>query len=443
MKEERQGYNRESLMDYYDRKIKFLIIRSVVCVAFAVILMDLLFKQASGNVYINSVISLAGLRLSRLELVQWIGFICVMGINYDYIKSAIFRMTANRDTLLLLGALLLIYASHVEIAVFVMTIVTVGRLAEAIIERKSNKFVAGLMDMSPSDLDSAQLYMAKRERRFSALVTLITIAIAIVAIGIWSLTNMESEKILLIGASVLCAASPAAAGIAGTITVMTGTGKGAEYGIFIKSVEVIEKTARINTVIINKIKTLMTGRIDGNYPGGDYEGLEAFFDEPSATSLEAIDELEAIGVDVVLFTRGKDKDMDHVLGQIGIDKVYKGVSTEKRAELVEEIKISGENTVAMIGKDERDFEAMRNADVGMAIGAKTDVGLDAADIILFRGDLGDVARVIKLCGKIMRTARQCLVGMVIYNIVAIAFATGVLFPLSGTIASPVIYAVFM
>ena len=158
-------------------------------------------------------------------------------------------------------------------------------------------------------------------------------------------------------------------------------------------------------------------------------------------SAEAVRRLHAAGIEVVMLTGDAQPVADAVASQLGIDTVLAQVLPEQKVERIKELQAQGKR-VAMVGDGVNDAPALVTADVGVAIGAGTDVAVEAGDIVLVRNDPRDVARIIALSRASYRKMIQNLWWAAGYNIVAIPLAAGVLAPW-GFVLAPAVGAVLM
>jgi P-type Cu2+ transporter len=158
-------------------------------------------------------------------------------------------------------------------------------------------------------------------------------------------------------------------------------------------------------------------------------------------SAEAVRALHDAGVQVVMMTGDARPVASAVAQELGIDSVFAEVLPEQKAGKIEELQRSGKR-VAMVGDGVNDAPALVTADVGVAIGAGTDVAVEAGDIVLVRSDPRDVLRIIRLSRSSYRKMVQNLWWAAGYNIVAIPLAAGVLAPW-GIVLSPAVGAVLM
>ena len=167
----------------------------------------------------------------------------------------------------------------------------------------------------------------------------------------------------------------------------------------------------------------------------------AVADAPRPESAEAIRTLQAAGIEVVMMTGDAQAVATAVAGELGIETVLAEVLPDAKASHIEELQRQGKR-VAMVGDGVNDAPALVTADVGIAIGAGTDVAVEAGDVVLVRSDPRDVPRIINLSRATYRKMVQNLWWAAGYNIVAIPLAAGVLAPW-GVVLTPAAGAVLM
>ena len=162
------------------------------------------------------------------------------------------------------------------------------------------------------------------------------------------------------------------------------------------------------------------------------------------SSNSAILNLKNLGIDIYMVTGDNQKTANVIGKQVGIveDHIFAGVLPEDKANYVKKLQEKGD-IVAMVGDGINDAPALTLADIGIAIGAGTDVAIESADVVLMKSDLGDVINTIKLSRKTMRNIKQNLFFSFIYNTVGITIATGLFYPIFGLLLSPMIGAAAM
>ena len=170
-------------------------------------------------------------------------------------------------------------------------------------------------------------------------------------------------------------------------------------------------------------------------------GLIAVADPVKPTSAVAVERLRAMGVRTLLLTGDQRLTAEAVARKVGVDEVVAGVLPDQKELKVRELQWAG-HKVAMVGDGINDAPALARADIGIAIGAGTDVAIGSADVVLMRSDPADVARAIELSRATMRNIKQNLFWALFYNSVCIPVAAGALSPLGITL-NPMIAAAAM
>ncbi|MEP0547633.1 MAG: copper-translocating P-type ATPase [Rhodothermales bacterium] len=183
-------------------------------------------------------------------------------------------------------------------------------------------------------------------------------------------------------------------------------------------------------------KTVVFVLIDGRLAGAF-----ALADVIRPESKEAIAALKEMGVRTMMLTGDNKRVADWVAQEIGLDEVFAEVLPQQKADKVKEVQARG-LSVAMTGDGVNDAPALAQADVGIAVGAGTDVAIETADVILVRSNPLDVTAVVKLSRATYRKMIQNLWWAAGYNIIAIPLAAGVLFS-AGILLGPAVAAVFM
>lgn len=186
---------------------------------------------------------------------------------------------------------------------------------------------------------------------------------------------------------------------------------------------------------------------DGKTPlcfarGGKFCGLIALADVIKDTSREAVSMLQDAGIDVILLTGDNRLTAAAVARQAGISTVIAGVLPEEKEEKVASLQEEG-RVVAMVGDGINDAPALARADVGIAIGAGTDVAVDAADIVLMKSDLRDVTFALELSRAAIRNIKENLFWAFFYNVICIPIAAGLFYSAFGLKMNPMVAALAM
>ena len=168
----------------------------------------------------------------------------------------------------------------------------------------------------------------------------------------------------------------------------------------------------------------------------------AVADPIKPTSAQAVAELRALGYEVWMLSGDAPKTAQAIAAQAGIAHAQGGVLPAEKEAFVRRMQEQGKR-VAMVGDGINDAPALSRADVGIAIGAGTDIAMEAADIILSRSDLLDAATAAQLSRKVMRNIKQNLFWALFYNALLIPVAAGVLYPALGVLLSPMLGAAAM
>jgi Cu2+-exporting ATPase len=173
----------------------------------------------------------------------------------------------------------------------------------------------------------------------------------------------------------------------------------------------------------------------------EVRGAIALADIIRNESYEAIKRLREMGIQVMMLTGDAEAVARWVASELELDDYFAEVLPDQKAEKIKEVKSRG-LTVAMTGDGVNDAPALVEADVGIAIGAGTDVAVESADIVLVRSDPRDVTSLVELAGSTYRKMVQNLWWATSYNVVAIPLAAGVLYG-AGIVLSPAAGAVLM
>lgn len=385
--------------------------------------------------------------------------------------------------------------------------------------------------------------IAKLADKVSGVFVPVVMCIALVAMLAWLIIGKEPFSFALsIGIAVLVISCPCALGLATPTAIMVGTGKGAEYGILVKSAESLEIAHQVDAVVLDKTGTLTQGKPvvtdvvlakgvlrnrllkqaaavealsehplaeavvqyakekeiaydkaenlqatagqgitadvagkrifagnlkmmqqndivvgnleetaiqlanEGKTPlffaeDGKLLGLLALADTLKPTSKQAVDAFHRMGIDVVMLTGDNRRTAQAIADKLNIQVIAEVLPQDKEQE-VRRLQESGKK-VAMIGDGINDAPALMRADVGVAIGAGTDVAMESADIVLMKSDLQDAVTAIELSHATIRNIKQNLFWAFFYNVCGIPLAAGVFFPVLGWKLNPMFAAAAM
>lgn len=385
--------------------------------------------------------------------------------------------------------------------------------------------------------------IAKLADKVSGVFVPVVITIAVLAAAIWFVAgNQPFSFALSIGIAVLVISCPCALGLATPTAIMVGTGKGAEYGILVKSAESLEIAHQVQTVVLDKTGTLTEGKpvvtdvvlakgilrnrllkqaaavealsehplaeaivayakekevpfekaenltatagqgVEADVAGkhilagnlkmmqergiqlGEWEakavelaeagktplffaenetflGIVALADTLKPTSKAAVDAFHQMGIEVVMLTGDNKRTAEAIAKELDIQVIAEVLPQDKERE-VRRLQEQGKK-VAMIGDGINDAPALMRADVGVAIGAGTDVAMESADIILMKSDLMDAVTAIELSHATIRNIKENLFWAFFYNACGIPLAAGVFYPLLEWKLNPMFAAAAM
>ena len=388
---------------------------------------------------------------------------------------------------------------------------------------------------------SSKAPIARIADKAAAFFVPTVIGIAAVAAGIWLAMGKDMEFAFSIAICVLVISCPCALGLATPVAIMTGTGKGAEKGILIKSGVALEEAGHIDTVVLDKTGTITQGRprvtdviclsaeeemlalaaslekasqhplakaileyaatkdiamqpvthfaneagrgiggvISGRqiYAGNaqymetlgididsqrkkieklsdmgktvlfladeaELLGIFAVADTEKESSYKAVAALKQQGISVVMLTGDNERTAGAMAKRLGITQVVSEVLPQDKERVIYNMQQQG-HKVAMVGDGINDAPALARADVGIAIGAGTDVAIESADVVLMGSNLLDVVDTIGLSRAVIQNIKENLFWAFIYNIVGIPLAAGLLYPGFGLKLSPMIASAAM
>jgi Cu2+-exporting ATPase len=285
--------------------------------------------------------------------------------------------------------------------------------------------------------------------RAAAILFYVAIASGAITFAYWWLAG-DKEHALIRTATVLIIACPHALGLAIPLVIAISTSIAAQNGLLVKDRLALERTRNLDmvifgeSVIVGGPRLLIEGKatvplevgklatqwaLDGKtvlyvLAEGKLLGAFAVEDEIRPESNEAVKELHRLGIRVAMITGDSKTVADSVAKRIGIDEVAAEVLPADKASAVKRFQTGGQK-VAMVGDGVNDAPALATADVGIAIGAGTDVAIESAGIVLVRSDPRDVVGAIELSRATYRKMIQNLVWATAYNLVAIPVAAGV------------------
>ncbi|MCD8040831.1 MAG: cadmium-translocating P-type ATPase [Clostridia bacterium] len=341
-----------------------------------------------------------------------------------------------------------------------------------------------------SDAAATKAPIAKIADKVSGIFVPAVIGISLVTLIVWLACGGGFAYSLARGISVLVISCPCALGLATPVAIMVGNGVGAKNGILFKTAVSLEETGRVQIVALDKTGTITEGQprvtdiiaaegfteeqlltaaysleIKSEHPlakaivakaeeladggktpllfakGGKLMGIIAVADTIKEDSPAAVKELQAMGIKVVMLTGDNQKTANAIGKQAGVDRVIAGVLPDGKEAVIKELKKYGK--VAMVGDGINDAPALTSADMGIAIGAGTDVAIDAADVVLMKSRLSDVPAAIRLSRATLTNIHENLFWAFFYNCIGIPLAAGVFIPIFGWQLNPMFAAAAM
>ncbi len=189
--------------------------------------------------------------------------------------------------------------------------------------------------------------------------------------------------------------------------------------------------------LLSQGKTIMVIAV-----GGKVAGVAAALDPIKPTAKKAVERMKELGLEVAMITGDNQKTAEAIGKQLNIDRVFAQVLPEDKAKYVKKLQEEGK-FVGMVGDGVNDAPALAQADIGIAIGAGTDVAIETAKVVLMKSDPADIPRAIRLSQATVTKMKQNLFWASIYNLLAIPIAAGVLYPSYGIFLRPEISALLM
>ena len=205
----------------------------------------------------------------------------------------------------------------------------------------------------------------------------------------------------------------------------------------------LEAHVNINSEVIEKSSQLA---IEGKTPlffavDNKLVGIIAVADTIKDDAVLAINQLKGMGIKTVMLTGDNEQTAKAIGTQAGVDEIIAGVLPDGKERVIRKLKSQGK--VAMVGDGINDAPALTQADIGIAIGAGTDVAIDAADIVLMKSELKDVPAAVRLSRKTLKNIHENLFWAFFYNVIGIPLAAGVWFPVFGLKLNPMFGAAAM
>jgi len=296
-----------------------------------------------------------------------------------------------------------------------------------------------------ADAAASKAPIARTADKIAGIFVPCVMAIAAIVLLIWLLLGQGFYFALTRAISVLLISCPCALGLATPVAIMVGSGVGARHGILFKTAAALEQSGRIQIVALDKTGTITQGisaQTDPDLSLGEMLSAIAREDEIRPDSAEAIAELRRMGLRTVMITGDNKKTAMAIAELAGVDEVVAEVLPGGKGAVIEELKAAGK--VAMVGDGINDAPALTIADLGIAIGAGTDVALDAADVVLLNSNLSSLVDAVKLGRKTLRNIKENLFWAFFYNVLLIPLAAGAYTAVfSGWTMSPMLAAAAM
>src|SRR3989449_1416854 len=290
--------------------------------------------------------------------------------------------------------------------------------------------------------------------RAAMWLTVIAIAAGVTTLIAWLAGGRSFDFALERMVTVMVITCPHALGLAVPLVVAVSTAISARNGLLIRDRAAFERARALDAVVFDKTGTLAEARFGVTAVmeqgktvvyvllGSKVLGAIALADIIRPESREALQRLKQMGIRAMMLTGDSQAVARWVAQELRLDEYFAEVLPDQKAAKIREVKARG-FTVAMVGDGVNDAPALVEADVGIAIGAGTDVAIESADIVLVRSDPRDVPAIVGLARATYRKIVQNLWWATGYNAVAVPLAAGVLYRATGILLSPALGAVFM
>lgn len=306
------------------------------------------------------------------------------------------------------------------------TFVKDGRLVCEAVRVGRDTTLAQIVKMV-SDATATKAPIARIADKVAGIFVPGVVGIALITFAAWMIADAEIGVALSRAICVLVVSCPCAMGLATPVAIMVGTGIGAKQGILFKNATALEQTGHTEVVMLDKTGTITKGRVE--------VGTK---DEIREDSAQAVALLKKMGLRIVMLTGDNEITAGEIANKVGIDSVISSLLPGGKEENI--VKMQEMATVMMVGDGINDAPALTKADIGCAIGAGSDIAIDAADVVLMKNTLKDVAMAIDISKATLRTIKENLFWAFIYNTVGILLATGVMIPFTGWSVNPMICA---
>jgi len=308
------------------------------------------------------------------------------------------------------------------------------------------------------DAGASKAPVQKLADKVAGVFVPVVMGIALVTFAVWMLvlrgnpalagTDTPFAFALTRAISVLVISCPCSLGLATPVAIMVGSGVGARNGILFKTAAALELAGKTDVVVLDKTGTITEGTVKDQNNLSEGAFLEVR-DKVRPDSRAAIEALKKLGLGVRMLTGDKKETALRIAEEVGLsaDDIIAEVLPDGKEEAIRNVMAEApdgaKRSVAMVGDGINDGPALKRADVGIAIGAGTDVAIDAADIVLMKSNLTDVVTTVRLSRRTRKTIKENLFWAFCYNAICIPLAAGVLWPAFGIKLTPMMGAAAM
>ncbi len=260
-----------------------------------------------------------------------------------------------------------------------------------------------------TEASASKAPIARMADTVSGVFVPVILAVSALTAVVYLALGAETPAALERGIAVLVVACPCALGLATPVAIMVACGVGARNGLLFKTGAALEQAGRVRIVALDKTGTLTEGRPDA----------------PNALkpdAVAAVKELKHLGLKTVLLSGDTAERAQAVGADVGTDRVIAGVLPGGKGDVIRTLRAEGK--IAMVGDGVNDAPALTEADVGIAIGAGTDVAIESASVVLVHSRVSDVVSAILLGRATLRNVRENLFWAFAYNVLLIPAAAG-------------------